>query len=62
MGVTLASPKSRILVCPRLVRKILAGFMSRCVLGFLAELLLMLWLLVKGVNVQRWKEQAGKAS
>jgi len=28
------------------------------VLGFLAELLLMLWLLVKGVNVQRWKEQA----
>jgi hypothetical protein len=32
------------------------------VLGFLAELLLMLWLLVKGVNVQRWKEQAGKAS
>ena len=28
------------------------------VLGFLAELLLMLWLLVKGVNVQRRKEQA----
>ena len=28
------------------------------VLGFLAELLLMLWLLVKGVNVPRWKEQA----
>jgi len=27
-------------------------------LGFLAELLLMLWLLVKGVNVQRWQEQA----
>jgi Domain of unknown function (DUF4386) len=27
------------------------------VLGFVAELLLMLWLLVKGVNVQRWKEQ-----
>jgi len=27
------------------------------VLGFLAELLLMLWLLVKGVNVQRWNEQ-----
>jgi hypothetical protein len=31
------------------------------VLGFLAELLLMLWLLVKGVNVQRWREQAGAA-
>jgi hypothetical protein len=30
-------------------------------LGFLAELLLMLWLLVKGVNVQRWKEQASAA-
>jgi Domain of unknown function (DUF4386) len=29
------------------------------VLGFLAELSLMLWLLVKGVNVQRWKQQAG---
>jgi Domain of unknown function (DUF4386) len=28
------------------------------VLGFLAELSLMLWLLVMGVNVQRWKEQA----
>jgi uncharacterized protein DUF4386 len=31
---------------------------SILVLGFLAELLLMLWLLVMGVNVQRWKEQA----
>ena len=29
------------------------------VLGFLAELSLMLWLFVRGVNVQRWKEQAG---
>jgi hypothetical protein len=29
------------------------------VLGFLAELSLMLWLLVKGVNVQRWRAQAG---
>jgi Domain of unknown function (DUF4386) len=28
------------------------------VLGFIAELVLMLWLLVMGVNVQRWKEQA----
>jgi hypothetical protein len=28
------------------------------VLGFLAELSLMLWLIVKGVNVQQWKEQA----
>jgi hypothetical protein len=26
--------------------------------GFLAELALMLWLFVRGVNVQRWKEQA----
>jgi hypothetical protein len=31
------------------------------VLGFLAEASLMLWLLVMGVNVQRWKEQAGVA-
>jgi hypothetical protein len=31
------------------------------VLGFLAELSLMLWLLVKGVNVQRWQEQASAA-
>jgi hypothetical protein len=28
------------------------------VLGFLAELSLMLWILMMGVNVQRWKEQA----
>ena len=27
--------------------------------GFIAEFLLTLWLLAKGVNVQRWKEQAG---
>ena len=31
------------------------------VLGFLAEASLMLWLLVMGVNAQRWKEQAGVA-
>jgi len=31
------------------------------VLGFLAELSLMLWLIVMGVNVQRWKEQASAA-
>jgi len=31
------------------------------VLGFLAELSLMLWLLAMGVNVQRWKEQASAA-
>jgi hypothetical protein len=31
------------------------------VLGFLAELSLMLWLIVVGVNVQRWKEQASAA-
>jgi hypothetical protein len=29
------------------------------VLGFLAELSLCSWLVVMGVNVQRWKEQAG---
>jgi uncharacterized protein DUF4386 len=31
------------------------------VLGFLAEASLMLWLMVKGVNAQRWKEQASSA-
>jgi hypothetical protein len=31
------------------------------ILGVLAELSLCLWLLVMGVNVQRWKEQAGAA-
>jgi hypothetical protein len=31
------------------------------VLGFLAEASLMLWLIMKGVNVQRWKEQASAA-
>jgi hypothetical protein len=31
-------------------------------LGFIAEFLLMLWLLVKGVNVQRWQEQARAAT
>jgi hypothetical protein len=31
------------------------------VLGFVAELALMLWLLVMGVNVQRWKERASRA-
>jgi hypothetical protein len=32
------------------------------VLGFLAELSLCAWLLVMGVNVQRWKEQAGASA
>ena len=32
------------------------------VFGFVAEMLLMLWLLVFGVNSQRWNEQAGFAS
>lgn len=31
------------------------------VIGFVAEMSLMLWLIVKGVNVQRWEEQAGTA-
>jgi hypothetical protein len=41
----------------------LANYLSPyiLVLGFLAELSLCLWLLVIGVNVQRWKEQASAA-
>ena len=41
----------------------LANHLSPYILvpGFVAEALLMLWLLVKGVNVQRWKEQASAA-
>jgi Domain of unknown function (DUF4386) len=31
------------------------------VLGFLAEMSLMLWLIVKGVNVRKWEEQARAA-
>jgi hypothetical protein len=31
------------------------------ILGFVAEALLMLWLLVRGVNVQRWQEQTRAA-
>jgi hypothetical protein len=38
----------------------LADYLSpyNLVLGFLAELTLMLWLLVMGLDAQRWKEQA----
>jgi hypothetical protein len=40
----------------------LAKYLSSSIMvfGFVAEAILMLWLLVKGVNVQRWKEQAGR--
>ena len=41
----------------------LASYLSPyiLILGFVVELLLMLWLIVMGVNVQRWKEQASAA-
>jgi hypothetical protein len=41
----------------------LAHSLSLCIegLGIFAEASLMLWLIVMGVNVQRWKEQAGAA-
>jgi Domain of unknown function (DUF4386) len=41
----------------------LANYLSTYlrVLGFLAEASLMLWLIMKGVNVQRWKERASAA-
>jgi len=35
--------------------------LAMMVLGFLAELSLCLWLLVRGVNVERWKQQASTA-
>ena len=42
----------------------LANYLSTYLkaLGFLAEASLMLWLIVKGVNVERWKEQASAAA
>jgi hypothetical protein len=42
----------------------LANYLSTYlkVIGFLAEMSLMLWLIIKGVNVQRWKEQASTAA
>jgi O-methyltransferase involved in polyketide biosynthesis len=39
----------------------MSSIQSSEVLGFLAEASLMLWLIMKGVNVQRWKEQASAA-
>jgi Domain of unknown function (DUF4386) len=38
-----------------------ANYLSSCIeiLGIVAEVSLMLWLIVMGVNNQRWKEQAG---
>jgi hypothetical protein len=41
----------------------LANYLSHYILplGFVAELALMVWLLVKGVNVARWQEQASAA-
>jgi hypothetical protein len=42
----------------------LANYLSTYlkVIGFLAEMSLMLWLIIRGVNVQRWKEQASTAA
>jgi hypothetical protein len=42
----------------------LANYLSTYlkVLGFVAEASLMLWLVVMGVNVQRWKDQARAAA
>src|SRR5580692_3060158 len=42
----------------------LANYLSTYLkaIGFCAELSLMLWLIIKGVNVQRWKEQASTAA
>jgi hypothetical protein len=41
----------------------LANYLSTYlkVFGFLAEASLMLWLIIKGVNVERWKERASAA-
>ena len=46
-----------------IVLSTLASQLSRYleILGFLAEASLMLWLIVKGVNIPRWKEQASGA-
>lgn len=45
-----------------LLSPLFARYLSPYILapGILGELSLTLWLLVKGVNVQRWKEQGGR--
>jgi hypothetical protein len=45
-----------VFLLPSLPTPLSMGIMG---LGILAEAVLMLWLLVKGVNVQRWQEQGG---
>jgi Domain of unknown function (DUF4386) len=44
-----------VFLIPSLSKPLSIGIMA---LGILAEAALMLWLLVKGVNVQRWQEQS----
>lgn len=46
-------------LAPSLVASLFPWILLPC---FVAELSLALWLLVKGVNVQRWKEQASRAA
>jgi hypothetical protein len=59
LGVLMASAGVGWLIVLSALASQLSTYLT--ILGFLAEASLMLWLIVKGVNIPRWKEQASAA-